>query len=288
MTDWVPFEEEEYGHYGEDGQFLGDGLSEAINALVQQSVSRALEVSVPRQISQALVVALKPFMQQLEAFANNQSLVPLPEGNSAEGSSSPPSTSKDAPSSWPHDGGMAALQQTSASDHQYCSAPSTSSVFPRRVQASSDSDPSDSESSHSGSPLHKCKKSKKSLSSKDHLDPVPPSNPFQFNPEDIVHPRSADWAPAQVVVEYLHGKLHRSFDKEVRYRLRAECPRPELPDKVAETPEIDASMLTFLKKFTKKTKKGIDRAWHSCQGKWRFYCPPHLGRVDSESDMSVG
>ncbi|KAJ1147128.1 hypothetical protein NDU88_000015 [Pleurodeles waltl] len=33
MTD-MPFEEEEYGQYYEDGQFLGDGLSEAINASV--------------------------------------------------------------------------------------------------------------------------------------------------------------------------------------------------------------------------------------------------------------
>ncbi|KAJ1168170.1 hypothetical protein NDU88_000119 [Pleurodeles waltl] len=35
MTDWVLFEEEEYGQYYEDGQFLGDGLSEAITASVQ-------------------------------------------------------------------------------------------------------------------------------------------------------------------------------------------------------------------------------------------------------------
>ncbi|KAJ1084696.1 hypothetical protein NDU88_004842 [Pleurodeles waltl] len=99
------------------------------------------------------------------------------------------------------------------------------------------------------------------------MDLAPPSNPFQFNLEDIVHPRSADLAPAQKVAEYLHGKLCRSFDKEVRNRLRAECPRPELPDKVAETPEIDARMLTFFKKIEKDPKKGIDRAWPSLQDK---------------------
>ncbi|KAJ1206390.1 hypothetical protein NDU88_001795 [Pleurodeles waltl] len=267
MTDWVLFEEEEYGRYDEDGQFLGDSLSEAINASVQQSVSRALEVSVPQQISQALVVALKPFMQQLEAFAEKQNLVPFQKGNSAEGSPSLPSTSKDAPSAWPHDGVMATLQQPSADDHQYCSVPSDSSVFPRGVRVSSDSDPSESDSSHSGSPLRKRQKSKKSVSSKAQMDLAPPSNPFQFNPEDIVHPRSADWAPAQEVAEYLHGKLRRSFDKEVRNRLQAECPRPELPDKVAEMHGIDASMLTFLTKFAKDPKKGIDRAWRSCQDK---------------------
>ncbi|KAJ1141512.1 hypothetical protein NDU88_007842 [Pleurodeles waltl] len=72
MTDWAPFEEEEYGEYYKDGQFLGNGLSEAINASVQLTVRGALEASVPRQISQALVVALKPFMQQLETFAKTQ------------------------------------------------------------------------------------------------------------------------------------------------------------------------------------------------------------------------
>ncbi|KAJ1157140.1 hypothetical protein NDU88_009855 [Pleurodeles waltl] len=212
MTDWVPFEEEEYGRYEGDGQFLGDGLSEAINASVQQSVSRALEVSVPQQISQALVVALKPFTQQLEALAKKRNLVPFQEGNSAEGSPSLPSTSKDSPSAWPHDGFMATLQQPLAEDHQYCSVPSASSVFPRGIRVSLDSDPSGSDSSHSGSPLRKRKKSKTSVSSKAQMDLAPPSNPFQFNPGDIVNPRSANWAPAQEVAEYLHGKLRRSFD----------------------------------------------------------------------------
>ncbi|KAJ1184458.1 hypothetical protein NDU88_001264 [Pleurodeles waltl] len=210
MTDWVPFEED-YGCYDEDGQFLGDSVSEAISASVQQSVSRALEVSVPQQISQGLVVALNPFTQQLEVFAKKQNLVPFQEGNSAVGRPSFRNTSKDAPSAWPHDGVMATLQHPSSEDLQYCSVPSASSVFPRGVRVSLNSDP--------------------------------------------------NWALAQEMAENLHGKLHRSFDKEVRNRLRAECPRPELPEKVAETPEIDASMLTFLKKIAKDPKKGIDRAW---------------------------
>ncbi|KAJ1196472.1 hypothetical protein NDU88_000343 [Pleurodeles waltl] len=124
-----------------------------------------------------------------------------------------------------------------------------------------------SESSHSISTLRKRKRARKSGSSPGKESSHSPSNPFQFNPEDIIHPRSADWAPAQAVADYLHDKLRKGFDKEVRNRLRAECPRPEIPDKVAETPDIDPSMLTFLKKFAKDPKKGIDRAWHSCQDK---------------------
>ncbi|KAJ1208558.1 hypothetical protein NDU88_003942 [Pleurodeles waltl] len=104
--------------------------------------------------------------------------------------------------------------------------------------------------------LRKRKKARKLGSSHTKERSTSPPNPFQFNPENIIHPRSADWAQAH----YLHDKLRKGFDKEVRNRLRAECPRPEIPDKVAETSDIDPSMLTFLKKFAKDPKKGIDRA----------------------------
>ncbi|KAJ1080809.1 hypothetical protein NDU88_000998 [Pleurodeles waltl] len=46
-----------------------------------------------------------------------------------------------------------------------------------------------------------------------------PPNPFQFNQEDIIHPRSADWAPAQAVTDYLQ-KLQKGFDKEDLNRCR--------------------------------------------------------------------
>ncbi|KAJ1101202.1 hypothetical protein NDU88_006274 [Pleurodeles waltl] len=115
--------------------------------------------------------------------------------------------------------------------------------------------------------MRKRKRARKSCSSQVKESSRSPPNPFQFILEDIVHPRSADWVPAQVVADYLHEKLRKSFDKEVRNRVRAECPRPEIPNKVAEMPEIDPSMLTFLNKFAKDPKKGIDRAWHSCQDK---------------------
>ncbi|KAJ1184073.1 hypothetical protein NDU88_000883 [Pleurodeles waltl] len=37
--------------------------------------------------------------------------------------------------------------------------------------------------------------------------------------------------------------------------------------KVADTPELDPSMATFLKKFTKDPKKGLDRTWRGLQDK---------------------
>ncbi|KAJ1173550.1 hypothetical protein NDU88_005381 [Pleurodeles waltl] len=37
--------------------------------------------------------------------------------------------------------------------------------------------------------------------------------------------------------------------------------------KVSDTPEIDPTMVTFMKKFAKDSKKGLDRSWRSCQDK---------------------
>ncbi|KAJ1187379.1 hypothetical protein NDU88_004155 [Pleurodeles waltl] len=37
--------------------------------------------------------------------------------------------------------------------------------------------------------------------------------------------------------------------------------------KVADTPELDPSMATFLRKFAKDPKKGLDRAWKGYQDK---------------------
>ncbi|KAJ1119337.1 hypothetical protein NDU88_007523 [Pleurodeles waltl] len=162
---------------------------------------------------------------------------------------------------------MSALTQSSALDHVHCSLSSTSKGSPLEVEISSVSDSAISDSSHSSGSLRKRKKARKSGSSQTKERSRSPPNPFQFNPEDIVHPWLANWAPAQAVVDYLHDKLWKGFDKQVRNRLWAECSRPAIPNKVVETPDIDPSMLSFLKTFAKDPKKGIDRAWRSCQDK---------------------
>ncbi|KAJ1195307.1 hypothetical protein NDU88_004588 [Pleurodeles waltl] len=42
---------------------------------------------------------------------------------------------------------------------------------------------------------------------------------------------------------------------------------PALLGKVADTPELDPNMASFLRKFAKDPKKGLDRAWKGCQDK---------------------
>ncbi|KAJ1152346.1 hypothetical protein NDU88_005121 [Pleurodeles waltl] len=44
-------------------------------------------------------------------------------------------------------------------------------------------------------------------------------------------------------------------------------PEQRVNGKVAGAPELDPGMATFLKKFTKDPKKGLDRAWKGCQAK---------------------
>ncbi|KAJ1163186.1 hypothetical protein NDU88_003649, partial [Pleurodeles waltl] len=63
----------------------------------------------------------------------------------------------------------------------------------------------------------------------DHAD----SDSDMFEPEGIYHPRSSEWRPDHKVAEYVASKIRQPLDKEVRARLRAECPRPSLSDKVA-------------------------------------------------------
>ncbi|KAJ1093717.1 hypothetical protein NDU88_006809 [Pleurodeles waltl] len=52
----------------------------------------------------------------------------------------------------------------------------------------------------------------------------------------------------------------RKRKKKVHHQ---EAPTP----KVTKTPELDPTLVTFLKKSAKDPKKGIDRAWRGCQDK---------------------
>lgn len=88
-----------------------------------------------------------------------------------------------------------------------------------------------------------------------------------LDPDDILHPRSSDWAPSDKVAQYVASRIRRPLEKEARNCLRAECPRPSLEGKVAATPDIDPRMATFLQKFVKDPKKGIDKSWRACQEK---------------------
>lgn len=51
---------------------------------------------------------------------------------------------------------------------------------------------------------------------------------FMFDTHTIQHPLSPQWVPAKHVAEYVEYWIRREMPKEVRSRLRSECPSPSL------------------------------------------------------------
>ncbi|XP_053311880.1 uncharacterized protein LOC128473653 [Spea bombifrons] len=103
-----------------------------------------------------------------------------------------------------------------------------------------------------------------------------PDQPFEvtddlgtplFDPRALRHPRSSEWTPSSHIAEFLRFWMRRPLDKEVRQRLRSECPRPTVRDKVLNTPEFDPTFVTFLTKTGKDPRKGIELGLRSAQDK---------------------
>ncbi|XP_078520393.1 uncharacterized protein LOC144785284 [Lissotriton helveticus] len=91
-------------------------------------------------------------------------------------------------------------------------------------------------------------------------------NPM-FDPASIRHPNSTEWFPTPHVGEYISSNLRLPLDKSVRAKLKSECPKPSLPCHVTVTPSIDQPLLTFFSKFGKDPRRGVDKAWSTCQDK---------------------
>ncbi|XP_044132350.1 uncharacterized protein LOC122924885 [Bufo gargarizans] len=94
-----------------------------------------------------------------------------------------------------------------------------------------------------------------------------PSGQRLFDPRNIRHPRSGDWTPPDHLAKFMHLWLRKPMDKTVRNRLRSECPRPLLPDFVAQTPEFDQIMTTFMSRGGRDPRKGVEKAFHGVQDK---------------------
>ncbi|XP_056391859.1 uncharacterized protein LOC130284924 [Hyla sarda] len=90
--------------------------------------------------------------------------------------------------------------------------------------------------------------------------------PF-FDPDDIKHPRSGEWSPLPQVAKYVEAWLRKPLDRSNRSKLRSECPRPSVANKVAATPELDPILIKYLLKSGNNPKKGPDRSFMSVQDK---------------------
>ncbi|XP_069078446.1 uncharacterized protein [Pleurodeles waltl] len=111
------------------------------------------------------------------------------------------------------------------------------------------------------------KKSKPTSAEQTHAPLLDSDGNPMFDPGLIHHPNSTEWLPSDHVASYILAKLRLPLDKQVRAKLRSECPRPSPPLHITATPSIDLSLLTFFSKFGKDPRKGVDRAWALCQDK---------------------
>ncbi|XP_044128657.1 uncharacterized protein LOC122934563 [Bufo gargarizans] len=96
---------------------------------------------------------------------------------------------------------------------------------------------------------------------------IDPLGEPMFDPDALHHPRSAEWLPADHVGKYLEHWVRRPLSKEARNKMRAECPRPIVPNKVCDTPVVDPKVTQFLAKSGWNPRKGLDSALRSCQDK---------------------
>lgn len=66
------------------------------------------------------------------------------------------------------------------------------------------------------------------------------------------------------MVQYLMHWDRRPISEEARNKLRVECPRPNVPDKVAETVTVDPNVGQFLSKTNWYPHKGLELALKAC------------------------
>ncbi|KAJ1213709.1 hypothetical protein NDU88_001341 [Pleurodeles waltl] len=151
-----------------------------------------------------------------------------------------------------HTANFESLIRSLAKEHDY----NTSASTPKsRTRKELDSSSSARSSDQGDVPPRKRKKKTHHLE-----ESVTTLKVLTFEPEDIVHSRFSLWLPPAEVVDYVESQIRHGFEKEVRSRLRSELLRPDIPSKVTETPELDPTLVTYLKMFSKDPKKGIDRA----------------------------
>ncbi|XP_056374397.1 uncharacterized protein LOC130272573 [Hyla sarda] len=89
-----------------------------------------------------------------------------------------------------------------------------------------------------------------------------------FDPSLLKHPRSGEWEPQPQVSQFLNLWVRKPIDKATRNRLRAECPRPSIPNKLSITPEIDPPLVKYLNNTGKNPKKGVDRSFRTIQDRF--------------------
>ncbi|CAH2324444.1 Hypothetical predicted protein, partial [Pelobates cultripes] len=129
----------------------------------------------------------------------------------------------------------------------------------KRAKALSDSSDTDSDSEEVLNESDEIDSNEWEVSSPDHSPPrdpntlryddadssaiLDPQGEPLFDPDTLQNPRSAEWFPAEHVACYIAARIRKPLDKATRNKLRAECPRPTVPDMASATPDIDPKFL---------------------------------------------
>ncbi|KAJ1213132.1 hypothetical protein NDU88_000771 [Pleurodeles waltl] len=241
---------------GESGE--GTFYDDSVRSF-EQDLVYALDAGVRHTINVALDQAIQLIKHHLLGVAEQQGGVPQSSSQEALLVSQDPTSSSSVAN--PKKTDFQQLVQSLNKGHGY----SSSQLLHLRDESKEDSDSSSSSNNpdrDSDSPP--CKRKAKSRHTQASSQPL---KVLTFELEVIVYYRSSSWTPPSEVTEYVQAHIHHCFDNDVRSRLRSECPRPDFPSKVTETPEIEPTLVIYLKKFSKDPKKGIDHAWRGCRDK---------------------
>ncbi|KAJ1120397.1 hypothetical protein NDU88_008567 [Pleurodeles waltl] len=214
----------------------------------EQDPVYALDAGVCHTVNQVLAQAIRPIKHHLIGFAEQQGWVASSGPQIVEEPSLSVSLQAHKLDRNPHTADFGSLIRSLAKEHDYnSSASAPKSKTKRDLDSSSSAHSSNQGDDH----LRKRKK-------KTHHQEKSVSTPkmLTFEPEDIIYPRSTLCLPLVEVADYVEFHIWQGFEKEVRSRLRSECPRPDFPSRVTETLELE--------KFSKDPKKGLDRAWCGC------------------------
>ncbi|KAJ1205415.1 hypothetical protein NDU88_000850 [Pleurodeles waltl] len=227
---------------------------------MEERLVEALGTHVPDSVNQALIKALRPFTHPLMRYGHREFRGRFPIANMSRDD-----LTSDAGFAQRASVGPTSLAEIFAQmavsvlkDHEYDSFTSVeaSGSIPRfspdtlYASQSASSHSSDSDQADHPKPSGKCKR-KSRIFEKDNKT----QRTLSFDPEAIIHPLSTQWIPCSEVLRYVQDRVIKGFYCDTRSTLRSECPRPSLLGKVADTPELDLNLETFIKMFTKDTKK---------------------------------
>ncbi|KAJ1155268.1 hypothetical protein NDU88_008002 [Pleurodeles waltl] len=255
----------------EEEEMINESLNDFIQVSVDQAVSVPMTTLTENLAKSVLNLVSKTILAQSTGDSRKH---PLPK-NSAEmalliGASSSQKAEDVAPHRPPLREGISTTKSSAkcSMKTKHISSPIVISKIldtdNEMGDAASEADKSDMDNDDpfNAPPPKKSKLSSSNSASMSDSQGVP-----MFDPSEIHHPQSTEWFPAEHVGEYVASRLRTPLDKQTRTKLRSECPRPLLHSNMSSTPSIDPSLITFFTKFGKGPRKGVDKAWSTCQEK---------------------